>query len=266
MPRTLLTAVLSATLATPLAAAELSVGAATALSGAFTELAHAYTSHHPGDDINLQFAPSALLLQQQRQPGTGFDLVALNDEAAMDEADSAGLVRAATRQRFASNKLLLVVPDHSALPVRSVLDLGRNAVKRVALENSATTAAGRFSRLALMQAGIWKTVEAKAVWVHNAQEGLELVARGEADAGFALSSDAQRRADAVREVAQLPTQEPIGYALASTTKGRLPRLAGRFAEFVASPEGQAILEKHGFEPAAPASAERLSAGGKSKGH
>jgi len=253
MPRPFLAAVLAAAVATPVAAAELNVGAATVLASAFTELAHVYKTRHPGDEINLQFAPSGLLLQQY-QTGAAFDLLALNDESTMNDAENAGLIRNGTRQRFASNKLMLVMPYKSQLPIRGVLDLGRSAVKRVALENSATTSAGRYSRLALMQAGIWKTVEAKAVWGQNAHECLELVARGEADAGFALASEALRRADEVKAVAEVPTQEPLSYALASTARVHLHRLAGRFADFVHGPEGQSILERYGFTPAVAANA------------
>jgi molybdate transport system substrate-binding protein len=270
MPRPFLVAVLAAALALPATAAELSVGAATVLASAFTELGRVYNTRHPGDDINLQFAPSGILLQQQ-QNGVGFDLLALNDEGAMNEAESAGQIRPNTRQRFASNRLVLVVPGKSPLPIRGVLDLSRSNIKRVALENSATTPAGRFSRLALMQAGIWKTVEAKAEWGQNSQECLELVARGEVDAAFALASEALRRGDEVKTVAEIPTPEPMSYSLATTAHSRQQRLASRFAEFVHSPEGQAILERYGFTPAVPPASTQaqheahLYSGGKGNG-
>lgn len=248
MPRPFLVAILAAAFATPVVAAELTVGAATVLASAFTELGHIYSSRHPGDTINLHFAPSGILLQQQ-QNGTTFDLLALNDEGAMNEAENSGQLRNGTRQRFASNRLVLVLAAKSSLPVRSVLDLGRSNIKRVALENSATTPAGRFSRLSLMQAGIWKTVEAKAVWGQNAHECLEMVARGEADAGFALMTEALRRSDELKTVAEVPTQEPMSYSLATTNHSRQLRLATRFSEFVHSTEGQTILERYGFTPA-----------------
>lgn len=248
MFRRMSVALLAALLAPSLMAAELNVGAASALSNAFTELGRAFSVRHPGESISFHFALSGILLQQQQQGTAAYDMLALNDDSAMNEAENMGMLRSNTRQPFAANHLVLIVPSHSAQPARSLMDLERRSIRRVAVENSATTPAGRFSRLALIQAGVWKSVEAKAVWAQDSHECLDLVANGSADAGFALTSDALRRTDEVRVVAEVPTPEPIRYSLAATLRARQTRLATRFAEFIHSPEGQSILERYGFTP------------------
>jgi molybdate transport system substrate-binding protein len=246
MPRQLLAALLVLLLAPPTHAAELIVGAASVLSNAFTELGRAFNSRHPGDTVNFRFALSGILLQQQQIGSGEVDMLALNDDLSMNEAANLGLLRNHTRIPFASNRLVLVVQAKSSLPARGVTDLERWNIRRVAIENSATTPAGRYSRLALIEAGIWKAVEAKAVWGQNSHECLELVATGAADAGFALASEAARRTDEVRIVTTVSTPEPIRYAIATTVRARQPRLANQFSEFIRSQDGQAILERYGF--------------------
>jgi molybdate transport system substrate-binding protein len=262
MFRRMSVALLAALLAPSLMAAELNVGAASALSNAFTELGRAFSIRPPGESVNFHFALSGILLQQQQQGSGDYDLLALNEESAMNEAEYPGLLRSSTRQPFAINHLVLIVPSHSTLPIRSLADLERRSIRRVAVENSATTPAGRVSRLALIQAGVWKSVEAKAVWAQDSHECLDLVASGSADTGFALASETMRRADEVRVVAEVTTPEPIRYFMATTQHTRQPRLAARFAEFVRSAEGQGILEHYGFTPVPPATAASLASGGR----
>jgi molybdate transport system substrate-binding protein len=260
MFRRMSAALVAALLAPSLMAAELNVGAASALSNAFTELGRAFAIRHPGESVSFHFALSGILLQQQQQGTATYDLLALNDDSAMNEADSMGLLRSSTRQPFAANHLVLIVPSHSPLPVRGLADLERRSIRRVAVENSATTPAGRFSRLALIQTGVWKSVEAKAVWAQDSHECLDLVASGSADAGFALSSETMRRADEVHVVTEVPTPEPIRYSMATTVHSRQGRLAMRFAEFVRSTEGQSILERYGFTPVPPQTTTSASSG------
>ncbi|MNI98094.1 molybdate ABC transporter periplasmic molybdate-binding protein [compost metagenome] len=72
------------------------------------------------------------------------------------------------------------------------------------------------------------------------------MARGEVDAGFVYATDAQVMPDRVRRAFEVPVAGRIAYPLAVVQASKQPVEAKRFAAFVRSAQGQAILQKHGF--------------------
>ena len=74
----------------------------------------------------------------------------------------------------------------------------------------------------------------------------DYVARGEVDAGFVYATDAQAMPDRVRRAFDVPVAGRIAYPLAVVQASTQPVEAKRFAAFVRSAQGQAILQKHGF--------------------
>ena len=77
------------------------------------------------------------------------------------------------------------------------------------------------------------------------------VALGEADAGITYRTDA-RPAYTAQRVAVLPIPAEVNltarYPIAALGESGRPELARAFINFVLSAEGQAILERHGFDP------------------
>lgn len=229
---------------------ELVVSAAASLTNAFRTMATAFEKAHADTKIVLNFGASDVLLQQIIA-GAPADVFASADEKAMDRAVEAKAVMPATRRDFATNSLVMIVPADSTLSAASVRDmLAQPQVKHVALGNPASVPAGRYARAALEHEGAWEIVNEKAVLAGNVRESLDYVASGAAEVGFVFGTDAAMMPKAVKVVATVPTQTPVTYPIALVQGSAHAAEASAFAQFVLSPQGQAILAKYGFRPPA----------------
>jgi len=137
-----------------------------------------------------------------------------------------------------------VVPPRLSA-VRHLVDLTRPEVRRVALANPRHAPYGRAAQEALRRAGLWEAVSAKVVMGENVRQALQFVQTGNADAGIVARS-------------LLPAPGVRGYPISQewytpiTQVGGIvhrtpyPEAAGQFLDFLIGPEGQRILQKHGF--------------------
>ncbi|RTL36346.1 MAG: molybdate ABC transporter substrate-binding protein [Burkholderiales bacterium] len=227
-------------------AADLTVSAAASLSQAFKEMAPAFEAQHPGTRLQFNFAASDALLAQIAR-GAPVDVFASADTESMDKAEAQQLLVAGTRRLFAGNTLVLIEPADSPQPLHALADLGRADVKRIALGRPEGVPAGRYAKGALEAARLWPLVQAKAVYAINVRQALDYVARGEAEAGFVYATDAAVQKDKVRVALTVPTATPISYPVAVVAGSANADAARRFIDFVASPAGQAVLARHGFQ-------------------
>jgi len=231
--------------ALPAWSAELTVSAASSLTESFRELGAAYEKANPGSRVDFNFAASGVLLQQIAR-GAPVDVFASADEATMDQAAQQKLLAAGTREVFAVNALWVVVPPQAKAPPRALADLAGAGVQRIAVGNPDSVPVGRYAKGALEKAGLWPAVQGKAITTQNVRQSLDYVARGEVDAGFVYATDAQAMPDRVRRAFEVPVAGRIAYPLAVVQASTQPAEAKRFTAFVRSPQGQAILVKHGF--------------------
>src|SRR3982750_3640076 len=125
-------------------ATDLVVSAASSLTDAFQAVGKAYEAKHPGTHVVLNFAASDVLLRQIAS-GAPADVFASADQAAMDKVLAAKAIDPATRQDFALNRLVLIVPRDSKLHVTSPADLKAAEVKRVAYGDPASVPVGRYT-------------------------------------------------------------------------------------------------------------------------
>lgn len=232
-------------LSSPALAADLVVSAASSLTDAFKNVAHAYEAKNPGAKVILNFGASDVLMQQIVN-GAPADVFASADQAAMDKAAAATVIDTATRRDFAANQIVMIVPADSKLNLATLKDLTKGEVKRVAYGNPASVPVGRYTRSALEAAGQWRTVEAKGVQAQNVRQALDYVARGEVDAGFVFATDAAIMPGKVKAAVRLPAATPVTYPIAAVAGSRQETQANSFIAFVLSPAGQDILAKYGF--------------------
>lgn len=226
-------------------AADLTVSAAASLSNAFKELAPAFEAQHPGSKLRLNFAASDTLLAQISK-GAPVDVLATADQESMDKADVQKLLRPGTRRNFVANTLVLVTPAVGGLPLKSLADLARPEVQRVALGKPEGVPAGRYAKRALEAASLWPVVEAKAIYAVNVRQALDYVARGEVEAGFVYATDAAVQKDKVRTLFAVSTAQPISYPVATIAGSANAEAAGEFIAFLLTPAAQAVLARHGF--------------------
>ena len=206
----------------------ITVFAAASLSRAFTAQAEAYERVHAGTDVVLSFAGSQSLVAQIQQ-GAPADVLATADVATIRavEAELTGEPRV-----FAHNQLAIVTGPGNPKRLTSLADLGRKGV-RLALA-APTVPVGKAAARALDAAG----VEVSPVSLEDAVTGVVGKVRlGEADAGIAYVTD-------------VVGADLAGTALPGTTTdlaiGALTAAGDPFLAFVLSPDGQAIMKRHGF--------------------
>jgi molybdate transport system substrate-binding protein len=227
-------------------AADLTVSAAASLGPAFKEIAAAFETQHRGTTVRLNVAASDTLLAQIRQ-GAPVDVFASADQVTMDKAQA--WLTPGSRRDLVGNTLVLVLHGDSSLPIKTLADLLRPDVKRIALAQPSGVPAGRYAQEALMAAGLWKQVATKAVFAQNVRQALDYVARGEVDAGFVYATDAATHTDRVKQVMTVPTSTPILYPIATVKGSPNPTQAAAFLAFVGSPAAQAVLARFGFQTA-----------------
>ncbi|MBL8541505.1 MAG: molybdate ABC transporter substrate-binding protein, partial [Betaproteobacteria bacterium] len=172
------TGVLALALLAPLyaLAEELVVSAAASLTNAFKGIGASFEQTHPGVKVVFNFAASGPLLQQIAQ-GAPADIFASADQESMDKAQQQNLIVAATRTDFVANKLVLVTPADSALGVKSLADLTKPEVKRIAIGSPTSVPAGRYAKGALEAAKLWDTLTPKFVFADSVRQALAYVAR-----------------------------------------------------------------------------------------
>lgn len=227
-------------------AGEITVSAAASLTNAFKEIATAFEAQQPATKVLLNFGASGALLQQMVK-GAPVDIFASADQETMDLAEKEKLVAKAERHDFASNALVLIVPQDSKLAPRQLSALDTPEFKRIAIGNPASVPVGRYSKHALEAAGLWGKIEAKAILTQNVRQSLDYVARGEVDAGFVYATDAALMADKVKVAFPVPLDQRISYPIASVAGSTKTQEAQQFVRYVLSPAGQAILAKYGFQ-------------------
>lgn len=228
------------------------VFAASSLNDVFPELARAFTKENPAIKLEFNFAGTQTLVNQLRQ-GAEADLLASADTAYVDEIAAEGMVAASATMAY--NRLVLAVHPDAAGRVRGIEDLSGPVRLVVAAEQ---VPAGRYTRQALEQveaaqgSGFTARVLARVVSQElNVRQVLNKVVLGEADAAFVYYTDALEQSDKV-VVRELPPagQVRATYVLAQLRSSPNPAGGQAFYDFILSPEGQEILARRGFVPAA----------------
>jgi molybdate transport system substrate-binding protein len=231
---------------TPAAAEqELIVSAAASLTNAMREVAAQFEKTHPGTKVLCNFASSGSLLQQMAK-GAPVDVFAAADQKTMNQAQEKKLIVPATRKNFVSNRLVLIVPMDSKFTASALTDLTGPQVKRVAVGNPATVPAGRYSKAALVKAGLWDKLSPKFIMAESVRQVLDYVRRGEVDTGFVYSTDAAIAKGKVKVILAVTEHAPILYPIAVTESTAKKALAQSFVDFVVSPAAQKIFSKFGF--------------------
>jgi molybdate transport system substrate-binding protein len=238
-------AVVLAACAASASATDITVSAAASLTNAFKEIGAAFEKEHAGDKVLFNFAASDPLVQQISK-GAPVDVFASADQDAMDKADKLHLLAPGSRKNFASNSLVLIVPEHGKVQVKSVADVAQPGVARITIGNPASVPVGRYTRTALDNLKLWQVVEPKLILGASVRQCLDYVARGEVDAGFVYATDAAIVKDKVNVVATVQTATPVTYPIAVIAAGPQAAAGRKFADYVQSSAGQAILARYGF--------------------
>jgi len=233
---------------------DLTVFAAASLSDAFEAIEQELEAATPNLSITYNFGGSQALVTQLAE-GAQADVFASANMAQMDAAVEADLVLDAPAP-FVHNRLAIVTPADNPADIEAPADLGKEGILLVLAQ--AAVPAGRYARDSVCQmasdtttygSGFVQRVAANVVSEEeDVRDVLAKVALGEADAGIVYVSDAVAAGDQVR-VVDIPNEVNViaTYPVAVLAQGD-QALGSAFIAYLLSDEGQALLERFGFQP------------------
>lgn len=231
----------------------LSVFAAASLQAAFTKIGTQFHAAHSNVTTTFNFAGSDALATQINQ-GAPADVFASANTAQMDVVVKAGSVDGTQAKTFAHNRLVVVLPKNNPGQITTLQDLAKPGKKVVLAAKTVpvggyaitflTKASADPSFGSSYQANVLKNVVSYEADVKSV---LAKVSLGEADAGIVYTTDAQTAADSttnldIPDALNVIATYPVGVVKASKNAS----VAQQFVDYVAGPDGQAVLASYGF--------------------
>ena len=233
----------------------LTILAASSLTDAFGELGKDFEEQNPGVDVKQSVGASSDLLAQIQQ-GAPADVFASAAEEEMDTADKDGLV-AGRPEVFVKNREVIMVPEDNPANIEGLQDLAKPNIKLVLAQKDVPAAdyAVEILGKANQEYGpdFEKNVLSNVVSREaDVRASVNRVVVGDADATFGYASDyTPDIRDRVKVIAIPPNLNIIAtYPIAALKDAKEPELAKKWVDLVTSSEGQKVLEKWNFEPAA----------------
>jgi len=143
----------------------------------------------------------------------------------------------------------VVVAAEDGAPVKTLADLARTDIRRIAIGEPATVPVGTYTKEYLQKTGDWEKLNARFVPLDNVRAVLSAVESGNAEAGFVYKTDALI-SKKVRIAIEVPLVEgpKITYPVAVLKDAKQPRAAKALVEYLAGAEAQKVFAKFGFLP------------------
>jgi molybdate transport system substrate-binding protein len=232
---------------------ELTVFGAASLKGALERVKTVYEAAHPGLTVTLA-TDSSVALRTQIEQGAPADVYLSADTTNAQALVDAGLADGLAVP-FAGNVLTIIVPPDNPAGIETPADLARTGVKIVAagdevpIARYAAQAVGNLARLDGYPADFAAAYAANIVSREdNVKAVVAKIELGEGDAGIVYATDAAA-SESVSSI-EIPADAnvPASYAGVVVGATRHADAARSFLDWIAGPDGQAILAEFGFLP------------------
>src|SRR5712671_1035432 len=230
-------------------AQEIAVAAAADMSAALPELVAAYTKK-TGQAVKLSFGASGNLTNQIRN-GAPFDIFFSADEEYPQQLIAEGLASKDTLYRYAVGRLVLWVPNDSALDLTKlgIKALLEPSVRKISIANPSTAPYGRAAEAALRHFQIYDQVSSRLVFGENVSQAAQFVESGNAQAGLIALSHAL--APALKDKGRywtvpLDAYPILNQAVVVLARSKQQDAARKFLEFLRTPESTSLLTSYGF--------------------
>jgi molybdate transport system substrate-binding protein len=225
----------------PLAAASLTVAAASDMTAAEQELTHGFQTAYPADTVRFAFAASGALAQQIAN-GAQYDVFLSANEAFVDQLAASRKILPDSVQVYALGQLGILWRDGKGHDIKELDD---NWVRLVAIANPRIAPYGLAARQALETQRLWDTIRSKVVFGENVRQALQMFDSGNADVVLTDYSLVTGRPSAV--VIPQDWHKPIRQKAGIVAASSRPELARKFLAFLRSPDGARILTRHGLK-------------------
>ncbi|GIM44950.1 molybdate ABC transporter substrate-binding protein [Collibacillus ludicampi] len=228
-------------------AVELYILAAASLSDALKEAQRVYESSRPGVKLVFSFGASGTL-QHQIEQGAPADLFLSAGTKEMDDLVEKGIIDSENRSDLLGNELVLIVPKTSHVELKSIRDLTKSEIKKIAIGKPETVPAGSYAKQSLSYNGIWDFVQSKLVFAKDVRQVLAYVETGNVDAGIVYKTDATSSDRvSIAAIAEPNSHKPIVYPLGLIKNSKHSTQARDLYDWLQGPEAKAIFTKYGFE-------------------
>lgn len=220
------------------------VAAAADLAFAFRDIGAAYEKS-TGQKVVFSFGSTGLL-EKQIAEGAPFDLFAAANISYADDAVSAGACLPDSKSLYATGRIVLYTSREAAFHPKGVTDLTDPRISKIAIANPEHAPYGKAAREAMERARVWDRLKPKMVYGENVQQALQFAQSGNADVALvAMSLATVTPGDWTVIPADLHGR--LDQALVVCMHGKAGVAAGRrFAAFVSSADGRAVMRKYGF--------------------
>jgi molybdate transport system substrate-binding protein len=205
------------------------------------ELAEHYRAA-TGVRVDLTFGASDMLAEDV-QRGHQLDALVVADAGALDRLVTSGAIDASTRKEIATNTIVLVGPVGEQATFRTLPALLPG--DKIAIGDPLSVPAGRYAEHYLMTLGEWDSLQGRLVLGGDVAGVLALAKQGRARVAVVYRTDAAGAAPLV--TLDQPQDAPTASVVVGVASRSSHAAAARaFARWIAGPEGQQILERHGF--------------------
>ena len=218
--------------------------AASDLQFALPDLAAAYEAE-TGRKLTISFGSSGNFAAQIEN-GAPADLFFAADRGFIERLDRQGLLREGSRRVYATGRLVIAPAKSAAVEPKSLEDLGRPELKKIAIANPEHAPYGRAAKQALQAKGLWNQVESKLVLGENIAQTFQLVRSGNADAGLVALSVVLGVPGAAYTLVDASLHDPLTQEAAVLESSKQPEAARDFLAFVTGPSAQPVMKRYGF--------------------
>jgi molybdate transport system substrate-binding protein len=233
----------------------LTILAASSLTDAFGELGNTFEEQNEGVEVKQTFGASSDLLAQIQQ-GAPADVFASAAQEEMDTAVKDNLV-SGEPEVFVKNREVIMVPKDNPANINSLEDMAKPDIKLVLAAKDVPAADYAVEILGKANKEYGPDFEDDVLSNVVSREAdvrasVNRVVVGDADATFGYASDYTPDIRNKVKVIKIPPDLNIiaTYPIAALKDADDPELAKEWVDLVTSEEGQKVLEKWNFEPAA----------------
>lgn len=231
---------------------EIRVAVATNFRSTLGALATAFESE--SDSELAIISGSTGLLYAQIRNGAPFDLLLAADQERPRLLGRDGFGNPASVFTFAVGRLALWSVDTSLINEKTLLGIGDQAFRWLAIAEPKIAPYGIAARETLEYFGYWQSLQSRIVTAHNVGQAFALVGTGNADLGFvALSQARAHPGESSFVIVPREAHQEIRQDAIILNRGAERAAVAELVRFLQSARARTIIEQSGYEVVSPQS-------------
>jgi molybdate transport system substrate-binding protein len=224
---------------------------AASLSDVVQELGRSFSARH---DVSVYYniAGSGALAQQILAAPRG-DLYLSANNSWLEKTVEAGRIEGSSVRQIATNQLAVIASVGSDYDLSSPEDLCHLEIRHLCIGNPDHVPAGDYAKAWLQRVNCgslnsWMILQEKILPAIDVRAAMEQTLATDKSIGIVYNTDYLLRRSELQRLYLVPTEAAplIAYYAGILATSEQPHHAQAFLDFLASPEGQAIIKRYGF--------------------